>query len=364
MAEPRLRWEIGTGHDMFLSLHVLYTPDKYGLRGAWAAGVRSRLPARERDFFQDIVQFLWPFGWVHHLPVPRDGKAVLQAIAATPERERLALLTDVPDAWGAQINVILGEVAERGSWNSTDYSALRAIMNEKWRHTPPKKEIEARLAMASRPLEFGELICSGLEAYYEAFFAEEEERIRPALENAISRGRELAEELPLLALLEELSQGLRYESVPDVDQLVLIPSFWITPLVAELPIDSGERLFIFGARPHDASLVPGEFVPDALYQALKALADPTRLRILYYLMAEPLSPSKLARRLRLRPPTVVHHLHVLRLARLVHLTMGKEGKRRYTVREGAVETTFAALRDFLEAEGREVALDLESALGR
>lgn len=191
---------------------------------------------------------------------------------------------------------------------------------------------------------------SGLQAYYEAFFAEEENRIRPALEAAAQEGQKLAEEMPLVNLLEELAQGVRFESLPEIQEAVMVPSFWITPLVAEYRLSKEQVLFIFGARPVDASLVPGEFVPDALYQALKALADPTRLRILHYLTIEPLSPSKLAAHLRLRPPTVIHHLHILRLARLVHLTMGKEGKRRYTVRPGAVNATFAALQGFLEQE--------------
>ncbi len=353
MQEPELSWEVGTGHDLFLSLHVLYHPDKYGLRGAWAAGVRSRLPTRERDYLHNVVPFLWPYGWVHHLSPPRDGLTVLKAIAATPLRQRLPQLTALPETWAEPINQVLGEVAERGAWRRTDYDAVRRLMTEKWSHAPAKRELEARLEMHARPDEFGELILSGLQAYYDNFFAEEEERILPALEEAVSAGRRLAETLPLLSLLEELSQGLRYETMPDVTELIMAPSFWSTPLIIQLPVGQSGMLFIFGARPQDASLVPGEFVPDALYQALKALADPTRLRILHDLTAEPMSPSKLARRLRLRAPTVVHHLHVLRLARLVHLTMGKEGKRRYAARAGAVETTFAALQHFLESEPAE-----------
>ena len=91
-------------------------------------------------------------------------------------------------------------------------------------------------------------------------------------------------------------------------------------------LDEETALFVYGARPADMSLVPGELVPDALYQALKALADPTRLRILRYLSDEPLAPAQLARRLRLRPPTVIHHLDALRLARLVIVTLAPEGK--------------------------------------
>jgi DNA-binding transcriptional ArsR family regulator len=95
-------------------------------------------------------------------------------------------------------------------------------------------------------------------------------------------------------------------------------------------------------------------VPDALLQALKALSDPTRLRILYYLSGESLSPADLARRLRLRLPTVTHHLKTLRLAGLVRLTLG-EGKvtKRYAVRPAAVDGTFAALQRFLARDGLE-----------
>jgi DNA-binding transcriptional ArsR family regulator len=269
-------------------------------------------------------------------------------------------LTALPETWADPINQILGEVAERGAWSRDDYDAVRRLLAEKWSHTPAKREIEARLEMHARPDEFGELILTALQAYHENFFGEEEERILPALEDAVSNGRRLAKTLPLLSLLEELSQGLRYETMPDVTELILVPSFWSTPLVIQLPLGQSGMLFIFGARPQDASLVPGEFVPDALYQALKALADPTRLRILHDLTAEPMTPSRLARRLRLRAPTVVHHLHTLRLARLVHLTVGKEGKRRYTVRAGAVETTLAALQHFLESEPSADGMDASS----
>jgi DNA-binding transcriptional ArsR family regulator len=111
------------------------------------------------------------------------------------------------------------------------------------------------------------------------------------------------------------------------------------------------RIFLFGARPPDASLIPGEVVPDALLRALKALSDPTRLRILHYLTEEPLAPAQLARRLRLRAPTVTHHIRTLRLAGLVQLTLG-EGKetKQYAARSEAVAAAFASLKGFLEKD--------------
>jgi DNA-binding transcriptional ArsR family regulator len=105
-------------------------------------------------------------------------------------------------------------------------------------------------------------------------------------------------------------------------------------------------LLVFGGRPATTSIVPGDLISDALFQALRALADPTRLRILRYLMSEPMTPAELARRLRLRAPTVVHHLHTLRLARLVYLTISHDGKR-YQARREAINETYALLDAFL-----------------
>ncbi|MGD0611916.1 MAG: metalloregulator ArsR/SmtB family transcription factor [Anaerolineales bacterium] len=68
------------------------------------------------------------------------------------------------------------------------------------------------------------------------------------------------------------------------------------------------------------STLPEELVPDRLLRSLKMLADPTRLKILYYISQEEVTPSQLARRLHLRAPTVTHHLNELRLAGLVNLT--------------------------------------------
>jgi DNA-binding transcriptional ArsR family regulator len=188
---------------------------------------------------------------------------------------------------------------------------------------------------------------SAYECYQEEFFAEEERRIRPALEAALARGRQLARSAKRWeVLLEELSQGVRIAKDWEAKTLILAPSYWGTPLAQMADFEPDKMLFLFGARPADESLIPGEPVPDALYQALKALADPTRLRILRYLTDEPLTPAELARRLRLRAPTVIHHLDALRLARLVTVTLDAEGKR-YTIRPDAVAAVCELLNQFL-----------------
>jgi DNA-binding transcriptional ArsR family regulator len=342
-----LLWDLATAYDFFISLHVLHHPNKYELRGAWAAGVRSRLPAADRELLEQAVNLIvGPPHWIHTLPAPKDGATVLRELAALPAAERLPTLMYQPHK-PAPDRKILEQVSERGQWDEGDLeNLLRSLAgHSSYQHT--KKELIPTLTWWARRTEFGERYLEALRAYYEVFFAEEEKRIRPALEEALAQAQEMAQQLPLDDLLEELSQGLRYSEPFQAAELVLAPSFWATPLIIRGEVGPNRELFLFGARPATASLVPGEVVPDALFRALKALADPTRLRILRYLAAEPQTPAQLARRLRLRAPTVIHHLHTLRLAGLVYLTLAA-GDRRYAARTHAVNNTFAALRTFLE----------------
>jgi DNA-binding transcriptional ArsR family regulator len=215
------------------------------------------------------------------------------------------------------------------------------------------KKVEIILDIWSDLAAFGERYLSALQAYREVFFSEEEERIRPALENSLQKARQLAQELSMEALIEKVSRGVRFEDGIDVAELVMVPSYWITPLVVNMPLKEGQGLFLFGARPEDDSLVPGAQVPDGMLRTLKTLADPTRLKILRYLSQKTMSPAHLARRLRLRAPTVTHHLNALRLAGLVYLTLGEKKRKFYTTRSEAISGTISTLEDFLSGESEE-----------
>jgi DNA-binding transcriptional ArsR family regulator len=134
---------------------------------------------------------------------------------------------------------------------------------------------------------------------------------------------------------------------------VLVPGYWNTPYVILPQIGPDAMLVLFGVRPLDMSLVPGEQVPDSLLLVLKAWAGPTRLKIMRYLSGESLAPTEIARRLRLRPPTVTHHMSALRLAGLVHLSLDETGEKCYTARLEAVQASYAQLIDFLYQESQE-----------
>jgi DNA-binding transcriptional ArsR family regulator len=346
MTTAQLEWDIGTAYDMLVSLHVLHDPNKYGLRGSWAAGVRSRLPNPEREILQQLMDIsFWGLHWIYTLPGAKNGRSLLEALQQLEARERISTLGSSPYMPDDML-AILHNTAERGSYNDEDVTALTNIDMGEHRNWTRKRAIQT-LDVWSDPVTYGEGLLSGLQEYHDAFFAEEENRIQAPLENALAEAQALAATSDVNSLLEALSQGLRFPDPIKADTVVLAPSFWATPLVVFVTLTDNKDLFLFGGRPSNMSLVPGEQVPDALYQALKALADPTRLRILRYLADRPMTPAELSRRLRLRAPTVIHHLHALRLARLVHLTLGEDGKR-YELRRQAVMGMCTLLGEFLE----------------
>jgi DNA-binding transcriptional ArsR family regulator/Skp family chaperone for outer membrane proteins len=264
-----------------------------------------------------------------------------------PPEDRLINLS-MQGKLDTEYDQILSRVYERRAWDEEDLEQLQKELKSKKGHS--KMELNTVLEWWSRPEEFGELYLQALQSYYQEFFAEEERRIKPALQRASEQAQEMAQEKDLSDLIEILSQGVKLFIDPDVTDLVLAPSFWITPLILYTSLAPQQMIFLYGARPSDASLVPGEVVPDALLRGLKALAEPTRLKIIRYLSQEPLSPAQLSRRLRLRPPTVVHHLEVLRLAGLVRLNLEVPEERKYAARLEGLEDTFKNMTEFLQTD--------------
>ena len=349
--EPKIIWETASAYDLFVSLQIIHRPEEFGLRPSWAAGVRSRLNIPLRDVLEQSQKFLpVPLSWVHNLPEPKDAAAVLEALEALPPKDRLPALT-----FGIKQNKKTQEfrkflISLEGKQRLTANieSRIKAYYSNSNRIT--KEFMRALFDAWSNPFEFGELFLEALTAYINNFYREEEIRIIPAQAEALQKAQSMAAEKDLLSLLEELSSGVRMDWVNDVSALVLAPSFWGAPFVFFDSMESETGIILFGARPKGMALVPGDLVPEDLLNALKALADPTRLRILRYLLEGPRSPSELAKVLRLRPPTVVYHLHNLRLAGLVKVTVSPEADRRYAVRMDGVETTNRNLREFLSGE--------------
>lgn len=351
----KIIWDQGTAYDFLSSLHVLHYPDDFGLRGAWAAGVRSRLPADTREFLEVVVGNMnTPLAWIHSLPEPKDAATVLLALKRIPVGERLSALRLSP-VDSAEVKALLGTVTEKGDWNQDDLDQLMRL----WRNAGsahrviPGPVTEKRAAkvldMYADPECFGEKYLDSLNTYYQVFFSEEERRIVPKLEQALERARMVANEEGDTAYLEVIKNRLGVEILDQVETVVLAPSYWCSPAHQH----SGghtEVVLLFGARPKEESLVPGEIVPEELMKRLKAMTDPTRMRILRYLLQEQLTPAELARRLRLRAPTVTHHLHTLKASGMVQFVKKGKNEHLYYAKMDSIKETYMLLRDFLEQD--------------
>jgi DNA-binding transcriptional ArsR family regulator len=344
---PYVLWDWGTAYDLFASLYVLHNPDKFGVRGAWAAGVRSRLTTDQRTILEDAQDLFYasPFAWVSELPEPKDSATVLWKLRQLSPPDRLPTLAFHANE-PPEIIEILKRVAERESWDESDFEHLGDLYQGRSGLTLSEASINT-LNWWAHPGEFGERYLAALQAYVSVFFAEEERRIRPYLQQALSRAKQLANKLEFPELMLELSQGEKISTFEEAEEIKFVPSYWTTPLIMSDCVLTGHWVVLYGARPPEVALIPGEVIPDTMLKSLKALSDPTRLLILRYLRNKPQTPSQLAKKLRLRPPTVIHHLNTLRLAGLVYVTLEDEQEKRYTVRESAMENTFTALEDFL-----------------
>jgi DNA-binding transcriptional ArsR family regulator len=354
---PTLEWDLGTAYDFFISYRVLANPKRFGVRSAWASGMRARLQPADRETLDTSLLVLPTAGqWLHTLPSPKDVVHALRALAEIPAAQRLrrmACWCEDAEHRSPTQNLVY-RVWHEGGWDDETlkkYRELRSAGKHSHQGEGGDEKLKTILNTWANAEMFGERYLQALHSYHDVFFAEEERRIASTLEEALEKAQARAEELSFADLMEELSHGIRYESTVGLDRLTLVPSYWVSPFVQVMTIRKGHRMWAFGARPAQDSIVPGDPVPDALRVSLKALADPTRLRILRYLHREPLTLSELTKQLRLRMPTVIHHISALRLAGLVsiHVQGEEKGRRpRYGTRTDGLAAAVQSLKEFIE----------------
>jgi DNA-binding transcriptional ArsR family regulator len=345
----KIRWDSGTAYDLFISLLVLHHAAEFGLRPSWTAGVRQRLSAPRRDFLERVSSFSSvPLTWISNLPGSKDASDILSTAADLAPADCMFVLT-LPADTPVDARQALDRIASRGSVTAAEKEYLGLNLVQRDNRLKPAG-LENLLQVWKSAERSKKLLLEALQEYYTAFFKDEETRIRPALEAGLERGRELAGRVAISALVEDLSRGVHFAEVETVKELVLAPSYWSTPFVFHVYPGGEKSLIVFGCRPGIQSVAPGADTPDLLVNALKSLADPTRLRILQYLAQRPLTPTELARLLRLRPPTVLHHLQALRLAGLVAIRVSETNEKRYAARLETLNSIFTSVNDFLKKD--------------
>lgn len=346
---PVLKWDIGTTYDLFLSLSVLNEPVKFGLRPSWAAGVRSRLPLAQRQFLESLTGiYFTPMGWIYRLPekTKMASDAVQYIARLKPETILPTLFTPFESSPVAK--EILNEISTSRKSNSR-----QAFFLQKEYHPGDMlsdHELQTLIRAWSDTTAFGQIFQLMMLSYYDSFFAEEEVRILPVLRNSLAEAKKKSLTREPLTLLEDLSQGIDFQKTISEPEIILAPSYWSTPLVVFRKISENQMVILFGCRPADQSLIPSEPAQGAMISTLKAISDPTRLQLLQYLSLEPMTPTDLAKKLRLRPPTITHHLQLLRLSGLVKIELEKDGEKKYALRPEALSNCISNLKSYLNLE--------------
>lgn len=345
---PALSWDLSTAYDLFVSLYVLHRPSQFGLRPSWAAGVRSRLPVAQREFFEKVQSFLpVPLRWLYLLPAgARDAADAVTTLAHTPAAERLAALSHSSQLTPEIIDT-LRNLSSRQSWSPAELEVIRTHYQRRGFALKPAALTNLCDAWA-HPVEFGERYLESLSVFYLNFYAEEEKRIRPGLVDGLQHAHLVAAGASPAQVLEALSHGVHFTGLDQYSEIILEPSFWSSPFVFYDAVLPGSLLVLFGCRTSEQNIIPSESVPADLTNRFKALSDPSRLAILRFLVDSPQTPGELARRLRLRTPTVIHHLNVLRLAGMVEITLLSGSERCYALRREALHDLLPALAGYLQ----------------
>jgi DNA-binding transcriptional ArsR family regulator len=352
-----LDWDIGTAYDLILSLRSLFHPKEYGLPPPWAAGVRKRLSAQSQ---RDLKDFFSPsFGFLAYMPLqlileidgPKDGENFLAYVDAIPEQEfsrriyRAISLDEELDRIAAK--GLAGE--EISDAEVEEYR--RGIGRSRLASTPTAAEVRRLFAEMKTPALTKKRWMGALREYYVVFFAEEEKRLAPNLQKMLEQAQGLAETVSVPELIERLSNGFTISKDIDLVRLVLVPSIWLHPFVVPIELSENELCIVWGAHPPGFKLVPGESVPDDAMLVLRAMNDPTRLRLLRLIAMKPRSLISLSQEVKLSLPTVSHHIRELRGAGLIRLEVGGKGREnRYTVRWQSAQAAFDALERFVMRE--------------
>lgn len=349
-----LEWDWGTAYEMIFSLHTILRPKEHGIPAPWAAGVRKRLGAQSQA---DLKQFYnLPFGYLAYSPMhlilemdrPKNVKRFLEKLEGIPDDEFSARI-HLPIVDDAILRRLTQKAVQSKKMTDVDVEEYRRVIAKTiGRPGPATAEIRRLFTELADSAGTKRRWLSLLREYQAVYFSEEEKRVEPVLEKMVEDAQKLSKKTTVPDMIERLSNGFTLSEDFGLQRLVLVPSVWSHPFVVRFEPAENEFFVAWGAHPPGYKLVPGEAVPDDALLVLRALGDPTRLRLLRLLSVEPRSPQSLAIELKLSLPTVSHHMRELRIAGLIRVELAGKGREsKYTVRWPSAQRAFEQLEEFV-----------------
>ena len=301
-----------------LSLHVLVVPKHHSLQHPWVREMRRLDPALKRRIgaFSFLYRAVFP-----DCVLPGEAGEFL---GFDEELERLRALDADTAAYELTRPLYDWGGAEPRIARLDEPEIREALLAHARFHGPETEKLVA--AGLDDPLALRDGFADLLAAYWEVGFRDEWERVEPQLADAVSAaGRQLAEH-GLYSFLLGLAPQLRVEpaeeafgldvphehrvDVGDGRTLVLVPSVYVWPHV-RVNCDEPWPLTLVYPAPAVAGAARAELPPAELLRVLRALAEPTRLRVLRLIGERPRSTQELAPLIGISEAGLSKHLRLL-----------------------------------------------------
>jgi DNA-binding transcriptional ArsR family regulator len=327
-------------YDLLVSLRALYNPRTYDAARAWtrqaSAALSDDFHRRARFFFAGFDTALGYGGarLIPSLPIGAEPKQLIAMLRKTDSGELAIRMLDTGDT-SDKVLAIFREHLEVGVTKSQLDRALRGLPAE-W--TRRCRRILADPGGVAR--EYIEL----LSEYLELVFGAEVPFVASATAAAAGKARQLLDALPTVDAIERLTGGYTLGAELDLASITVAPSLFVYPFMsARVDERAREALVIYGVASDAFSRNDPLHVDPTLTRMLKALADPSRLRIVRLVADKPMFGPEIVAALALSQPTVHHHIAQLRAARLVRQERAKGGMR-YSLRRESLDAYLTELK--------------------
>ncbi|HKD33138.1 MAG TPA: DUF5937 family protein [Gaiellaceae bacterium] len=274
-----------------LSLHVLVAPRQHALLHDWVRHMRRLAP----DLKRQILDFRFLFQW--HVPdVLLAGSDLGRLTSSPPELLLEEFARPLYDHGGRHGELIYDDATVRAE-----------VLRQAASYGEPSRRL-AELLLAD-PAAFTERFARLLEDYWQSAFAREWRWVEPLLRDSVAESRQLLATSGIWSVLgklpahcrinparEELEIDLPHEHAVRVSAsspLALGPSVFVWPQL-RVSCDGPWPTTLVYSTQRQAREAKPRIPPKELVDALQALADDTRLRVLKLIAERPRTTQELA----------------------------------------------------------------------
>jgi DNA-binding transcriptional ArsR family regulator len=320
---------VSVTYDFLISLHVALASAEhdyadYDVGREWIESARKRCDEANPEALTLLGRYLGDgrsgslhatlISLVWRCPEPREPLEFLAWLREFPSAKLTEVLLDQeglgPD-WAELLAATLEELAA-STIGGAAYKRLLARYPEDMRPT---------VAAVLDDLEgTRDALLAALRVWYDAVFADEQERILPMLRQEADALERRRAEMPPDAFIEQSMRGVQWQSAAGLRRIVFSPSYFCRPAVL-YHVWHGTLTFcapLVHASP-DARRGDPRAPDEETLRFFLALGDPSRLRILRLLAERQMYLTELADRMDLTKATTKHHMVKLRDAGLVTL---------------------------------------------